>query len=45
MIRGDVQIRTSAFTFLPAGSPDGGPILLQAHGNPVRYRNIWIART
>jgi len=23
-------------------SPDPGPVFLQDHGNPVRYRNIWI---
>lgn len=28
---------------LKAG-PEDGPIYLQNHGNPVRYRNIWVAK-
>jgi hypothetical protein len=28
----------------PAGGPSEGPLVLQDHGAPVRYRNIWIRR-
>jgi hypothetical protein len=26
----------------PASMPDKGPIALQFHGNPIKYRNIWV---
>lgn len=41
LIQDNVEIPTSTFTFLPE-SPNGGPLILQDHGNNVRYRNIWL---
>jgi hypothetical protein len=45
LIHNNVTVPTSTFTFL-AESPTGGPLLvLQDHGNAVRYRNIWVVKT
>lgn len=43
LIHNDVEI-TKEFTRagIEGTVPKTGPILLQNHGNPVRYRNIWI---
>ncbi len=42
VIHNDVEI-PRATTAAPLGEgPEPGPLHLQDHGNPVRYRNIWI---
>jgi hypothetical protein len=42
VVHHDVEL-PHATTAAPIGEgPDPGPIYLQDHGNPVRYRNIWL---
>ncbi len=42
LIHRDVEIPGPTRAARFAESPEPGPLYLQDHGNPVRYRNIWI---
>lgn len=42
LVQDDVSLPEATRAAPVAEGPEPGPIYLQDHGNPVRYRNIWI---
>ena len=44
VIHKDVELPKATTAAPVAEGPEPGPIYLQDHGNPVRYRNIWLLR-
>jgi hypothetical protein len=42
VIHRDVELPQATRAAPVAEGPDPGPLFLQDHGNPVRYRNIWL---
>jgi hypothetical protein len=42
LIHNDVKVPNATRASILAEGPEPGPIYFQDHGNPVRYRNIWL---
>ena len=42
MIHEDLELPSYTAASMLKEAPEGGPIYLQDHSNPVRYRNIWV---
>ena len=42
LVHDDVEVPKSTTASPLKEGPEGGPVFLQNHGNPVRYRNIWV---
>jgi hypothetical protein len=42
LIHENVELPKSTTGAPVAEGPEPGPIFLQDHGNPIRFRNIWI---
>jgi hypothetical protein len=41
-IHDDVEVDGPTTAAMSGDEPGRGPILLQDHGHPVRYRNVWL---
>jgi len=42
LIHDDVELPDATRAAIRKEGPEPGPVYLQDHGNPVRYRNIWV---
>ena len=44
VVHDDIELPKSTTAAPIKPGPQAGPIFLQDHGNPVRYRNIWVIK-